>query len=80
MPNAKFETFALEEVIRRMGTAVAQKAQSGGCAGVDQVIQAGEVLRAKVPADPGLAGDERDLFDHFINIAENASDYVGRGC
>ncbi len=80
LQNADFETFALEEVIRRMGAAVQEKTVNGGCQSVAQAVQAGEIMRAKVPANPALTGDERDLFDHFVNIANNASDYVGRGC
>ena len=80
LPNAAFDTFALEEVVRRMGTAVQRKAQYGGCDSVEQVLVAGEIMRAKVPAAPAIRGDERELFDHLVNIANNASDYVGRGC
>jgi hypothetical protein len=79
-PNADFDTFALEEALRRMGAAVQSKAQRGGCRGADDVVVAGEILRAKIPANPSLSGDERELFDHLINIATNASDYVGEGC
>jgi hypothetical protein len=80
LPNANFDTFALEEVLRRMGSGVQSKAQRGGCNGADDVVVAGEILRAKIPANPSLSGDERELFDHLMNIATNASDYVGEGC
>ncbi|WP_458790204.1 hypothetical protein [Yoonia sp. MH D7] len=81
MTSAKFETFALEDVIRRMGAAVALKAETGDCtAPIEQAMVAGEVLRAKVPDNPKLDATDRALFDHLMRIAHNASDYVGKGC
>ncbi|MEJ6402071.1 hypothetical protein [Yoonia sp. 2307UL14-13] len=80
LPSATFETFALEDAMRRSGAAVQRKATTGSCAGMTEVMQAAETMRVKVPANPGLSGNEAALFNHLTNIVENAGTYVGEGC
>jgi hypothetical protein len=80
LPDAGFETFALEEAIRRMGSGVQVKATSGNCRSVDDAMVAGEIMRTKVPSQPDLKDDELALFDHLVRIVENAGAYIGEGC
>ncbi|PIE16773.1 MAG: hypothetical protein CSA68_01095 [Rhodobacterales bacterium] len=80
LPNADFETFALEEAMRRAGRAALAKASGGGCDAVDQALVAAEIMRTKIPTKTRLKGVEAQLFGHLVRIVKNSISYVGDGC
>jgi hypothetical protein len=80
LPNADFETFALEEAMRRAGTAALAKASGSGCNTADQALVAAEIMRTKVPSQTRLTGVEAELFGHLVRIVENAVGYVAGDC
>ncbi|WP_157946881.1 hypothetical protein [Thalassobius sp. I31.1] len=80
LPNADFETFALEEAMRRVGAVALQKASGGSCDTADQALVAAEIMRTKVPTQSRLTGVEAELFGHLVRIVENAIGYVVDDC
>ena len=56
LPNADFETLALEEAMRRVGTAAIAKASVGSCDAAEQALVATEFIRTKVPIQTRLKG------------------------
>jgi hypothetical protein len=80
LPNADFETFALEEALRRAGAAAGEKASSGSCNAAGEVLIVAEIMQTKVPSQTRLTGVEAELFSHLVRIVENAIDYVADGC
>ncbi|PIE13168.1 MAG: hypothetical protein CSA70_06195 [Rhodobacterales bacterium] len=80
LPNADFESFALEEAMRRAGAAAFAKASGGSCDTVDQALVAAEIIRTKIPTKTRLTGVEAQLFGHLVRIVKNAIEYVADGC